>query len=134
MIRFLHRTLAATTLLLMLAPAPARAVDEADLLPVDEAFALTVSAPARDRIAIEWKIADGYYLYRHRIAAQPVDPTFEAGPLALPAGKRKTDRFFGEVETYRGTLAAVLPGAAAPGADAVQLRIKYQGCADIGVC
>jgi thiol:disulfide interchange protein DsbD len=134
MIRFLHRMLAATTLLLMLAPAPARAVDEADLLPVDEAFALTVSAPARDRIAIEWKIADGYYLYRHRIAAQPVDPTFEAGPLALPAGKRKTDRFFGEVETYRGTLAAVLPGAAAPGADAVQLRIKYQGCADIGVC
>ena len=133
MIRFPHRTLAATALLL-LASTPARAVAAADLLPVDEAFALTASAPARDRIAIEWKIAEGYYLYRHRISVQPVDAAFEAGPLALPAGKRKTDKFFGEVETYRGTLAAVLPGAAAPGTDAVRVRVKYQGCADAGIC
>src|SRR5688500_5799045 len=53
--------------------APAQAVDEKDLLPVDEAFALSASAPERGRIELHWKIAEGYYLYRHRIAAQPVD-------------------------------------------------------------
>jgi thiol:disulfide interchange protein DsbD len=42
--------------------APALAVSEADLLPVDDAFALTASAPSRDRIELRWRIADGYYL------------------------------------------------------------------------
>ncbi len=49
-----------------IAPA-AWAVDEADLLPVDEAFALSARAAAPDRIEVRWAIAEGYYLYRHRI-------------------------------------------------------------------
>src|SRR5688500_9994564 len=69
---FLRRLLAPTALMLAFV-APAQAVDEKDLLPVDEAFALSASAPERGRIELHWKIAEGYYLYRHRIAAQPVD-------------------------------------------------------------
>lgn len=52
----------AAAALLAFAPKPAHAVDPDDLLPVDEAFALTATAPSRDRIEIDWKIADGYYL------------------------------------------------------------------------
>ena len=130
---FLRRLLAPAILLLCFV-APAQAVDEKDLLPVDEAFALSASAPERGRIELHWKITQGYYLYRHRIAAQPADSTFKINPIELPAGKKKTDEFFGEVETYRHELTAVVTGAAATGIDAIQLRVKYQGCADVGVC
>ena len=119
--------------LLALVAAPSLAADPDDLLPVDEAFALTASAPSRDRIELEWKIADGYYLYRHRTSATPLGG-FSAGTLQMPDGKRHVDEFFGEVETYRGRLQAVLPGVADAGAGSVTLEVKYQGCADIGVC
>jgi thiol:disulfide interchange protein DsbD len=110
---------------------PARAVDESDLLPVDQAFALTATAPSHGRIELNWRIADGYYLYKQRISVQP-DAAFRAQPLQLPRGVKHHDEFFGEVETYRGRLQAVLPGSAS--ADSVTLKVKYQGCADLGVC
>lgn len=129
------RAWAAIALLFGLAAAPAfAAVDEADLLPVDQAFALSAVAVDRGRIEVSWKIADGYYLYRHRIGAQPVDSAFKFNPLQLPRGEKHRDEFFGEVETYRGAVTAVLTWAAASGVDRLQLRVKYQGCADIGVC
>jgi thiol:disulfide interchange protein DsbD len=124
----------AVLLLCVAGAGPALAVSEADLLPVDDAFALTASAPSRDRIELSWRIADGYYLYRHRIAVQPTDSAFKANPLQLPRGARHHDEFFGEVETYRQQLVAVQAGAAATGVDAVTLKVKYQGCADVGVC
>jgi thiol:disulfide interchange protein DsbD len=109
----------------------ARAVSEADLLPVDQAFALTASAPAAGRIELRWKIAGGYYLYRQRISVQ-ADPAFQARPLQLPRGARHHDEFFGDVETYRQQLLATLPGDSI--AASVTLKVKYQGCADLGVC
>ena len=130
---WLRRCIAALSLCAM-GTGPALAVSEADLLPVDEAFALTASAPSRDRIELSWRIADGYYLYRHRITVQPNDGAFNSNPLQLPRGARHHDEFFGEVETYRQQLLAVQTGTAANGVDAVTLKVKYQGCADVGVC
>src|SRR5690606_21563317 len=94
---------------------PASAIDQSQLLPVDEAFALQARANERGRIEIDWVIAEGYYLYRHRTSVQVVEDGFKADPLQLPPGKRHTDEFFGEVETYRERLVAVLAGAAAHG-------------------
>ena len=113
---------------------PAIAIDVDDLLPVDEAFVLTAHAPSRERIEIDWKIADGYYLYRHRTAIRVQDGSFAAQPLQMPPGTPYHDEFFGDVETYRQRLAAVLPGRAAAGADTLSLEVRYQGCADLGVC
>src|SRR5690606_16410329 len=112
----------------------AQAIDESQLLPVDEAFALQAIAPQRDRVELSWAIADGYYLYRHRISVEVQDTGFGAGELQLPDGEPHHDEFFGDVETYRGTLRATLPGSAEPGAAAVTLKVRYQGCADLGVC
>ncbi|WP_262071254.1 MULTISPECIES: protein-disulfide reductase DsbD [unclassified Stenotrophomonas] len=112
---------------------PAWAVSEKDLLPVDEAFGLTAQARDRDRIEVRWSIAPGYYLYRHRTTVKP-EAGFVADALQMPAGKKHHDDFFGEVETYRERLIAVLPGKAADGADTVTLEVRYQGCADAGVC
>ena len=118
---------------LLLLSLPAWAVSEKDLLPVDEAFALSAQARDRDRIEVSWKIAPGYYLYRHRTTVKP-DPGFAAEALQMPAGKKHHDDFFGEVETYRDRLTAVLPGKADDATDTVTLEIRYQGCADAGVC
>ncbi|MBF6024159.1 protein-disulfide reductase DsbD [Lysobacter niastensis] len=116
---------------LALAGPASAAIDPDDLLPVDEAFALSAQAASPDRIAIQWRIADGYYLYRHRISVQ-TDAGFAAQPLQLPKGESHEDEFFGRVETYRQSLTAELPGQARAGS--VTLKIKYQGCADAGIC
>jgi thiol:disulfide interchange protein len=128
------RWVAAGLLALLLPAAPALAIDEGDLLPVDEAFVLAARAPSRDRIEIDWKIAEGYYLYRHRTGVQVQGGGFAAQPLQLPAGTPYTDEFFGDVETYRGRLLATLPGRADAGTGMVRLQVRYQGCADLGVC
>lgn len=118
----------------VLPASPALAVSEADLLPVDQAFALTASATSRDRIEVQWKVADGYYLYRHRIDVRVDGTGFQAGKLQLPKGKAYRDEFFGDVETYHEDLTAVLAGQASPATDSVALTVKYQGCADAGIC
>jgi thiol:disulfide interchange protein DsbD len=123
-----------TALLLLAGCAlPAWAISEKDLLPVDQAFALRVEAGSRDRIELHWDIAPGYYLYRHRTSAT-AGPGFDAGTLRMPDGEKKHDEFFGDVETYHRQLQATLPGTAAPGTDTVTLEVRYQGCADAGVC
>ncbi|WP_017167188.1 protein-disulfide reductase DsbD domain-containing protein [Xanthomonas phaseoli] len=120
--------------LAVLAPTPAQAaVTEADLLPVDQAFALSATADSRDRIALNWKIAPGYYLYRHRISVKS-GKGFAAGELALPEGESKHDEFFGQVQTYRKQLQATLAGKADPAVQTAVLQVQYQGCADAGVC
>jgi len=135
---FLHRLIRALpfrlplALAALLAAAPALAVDDSDLLPVDQAFGLSASAPDRDRIEVRWKIADGYYLYRHRTAVK-AGGAFAGARLSLPDGDPHVDEFFGPVETYRGELVAVLEGKAT-GDGPVELEVKYQGCADIGIC
>jgi len=103
------------------------------LLPPEEAFRLSARALDATTIEARFDVADGYYLYRDRIH-------FSLGPAVtlstdLPAGTRKHDEFFGDVETYRGpvTIRVRLPGATPAGRPLV-LHADSQGCADAGVC
>jgi thiol:disulfide interchange protein DsbD len=126
---------ALSALLLFAAPwlAARAAIDPSELPPVDSVFVLSASADARDRITVDWKIADGFYLYRHRTKVESPDGSFAGATLSLPAGAKHHDEFFGDVETYRGRLTGSVSGDAG-NRDQVTLRIKYQGCADAGVC
>lgn len=118
--------------LALLAAIPATAAD-IELPPVDEVFVLSAQASSRDRIEVRWQIADGYYLYRHRTSVK-ADAAFTGATLALPKGKAYRDEFFGDVETYRQQLVGTLSGVPASGATTATLTVKYQGCADAGVC
>src|SRR5690606_13655506 len=122
-------------LLAWLAPALAAhaAVSEDELLPVDQAFVLSASAPEPGRIEVQWKIAEGYYLYRHRTSVT-ASGDFVGGNLRLPAGERHVDEFFGPVETYRGQLLATLDGQPTGAGAIAELEVRYQGCADAGIC
>jgi len=120
--------------LILLLPGTARSVDPDDLLPIDQAFELTARAEAGRGVVFSFRIAEGYYLYRHRMGAESSDGRFRAGELELPPGEAYTDEFFGDVETYRDLVEMVLTGSPAAGSGQASFTVRYQGCADIGVC
>ncbi|MCF7202115.1 protein-disulfide reductase DsbD [Pseudomonas oligotrophica] len=99
---------------------------QADFLPVDEAFALTVSADEAGATRLHWQIAPGYYLYQQRLKFDGL-PAERQPPL--PAGEPHSDEFFGDQQVYRDSLELVVP----PGAEG-RVRLGWQGCADAGLC
>jgi thiol:disulfide interchange protein DsbD len=103
-------------------------------LPVDEAFVLTASADGGEQIALDWRVAPGYYLYRHRVSVKTATPGFSLGEIELPPGKKKTDEFFGDVEVYYDALNASVPVARPADVSALEIAVSYQGCADAGLC
>lgn len=128
--------MAALVVLAGTASAQARAAapsctDIDNLMTVEQAFDLQARAVSAERIELRWTIAPGCYLYRHQLRVQ-ADAGFAAGELQVPAGEAHEDKFFGRVETYRTSLTAVLPGNAQ--SDRTTLKIRYQGCADAGIC
>ena len=107
---------------------------EDEFLPPDEAFRLTAVADGANAVALDWAIADGYYLYRHRVAVKTETAGFAVGAVQLPDGKKKTDEFFGQVEVYYQQLDALVPLTRSTDATVVELKVTYQGCADAGLC
>ena len=120
-------------LLLLLAHgvAPAAGVD--NLLEPEKAFRMSARPLDATTVEVSFAIAEGYYMYRERFRFA-VDPgsNGKLGAPQFPAGTRKKDEFFGEVETYRKQVAIRLPVADADGP--LHLTVTSQGCADVGVC
>ncbi len=110
------------------------ASNQDQFLPVDEAFVLTVSPDGGEQIAVDWQVAPGYYLYRHRVNVKTATPGFELGDVSMPDGKKKTDEFFGDVEVYYDTLNATVPVTRPADASSLEITVGYQGCADAGLC
>ncbi|KAA3651689.1 MAG: protein-disulfide reductase DsbD [Proteobacteria bacterium] len=124
------RLLAPLLLLLgLLGPAQAQ-----ELLPPEQAYRASVATLAPDRLEVRFDIEDGYYLYKDKFQFRTEPESVSVGTPALPAGKKKTDEFFGEVETYRDKLIFTLPVQAPAGVSQFELTVISQGCADIGVC
>jgi thiol:disulfide interchange protein DsbD len=105
-----------------------------ELLDAQEAFRVSARALGGREVELEFRIADGYYLYRDRLR-------FAAGsgkPLAgieIPRGEIRQDAFFGRTETFRDRVrirVTVPPGEAAK--ESVTLKVTSQGCADAKVC
>ena len=109
---------------------------EPRFLPVDEAFVWSAGIEGRGegqgRLVVRWRVADGYYLYRHGFALE-TDAETTLGELEIPPGKRIVDDYFGESEVYYG---AVAVGAVVQRrtTSTITARIRYQGCADYGLC
>jgi thiol:disulfide interchange protein DsbD len=127
---FLLAASAAATAQGLLGPA----INDDQFLPVDEAFKLAAAADGGGQIALDWQIAPGYYLYRHRVSAKTKTAGFTLGEVAMPPGKKKTDEFFGEVEVYYDTLNATVPVQRPADVATLEVTVGYQGCADAGLC
>ncbi|MGY3874536.1 protein-disulfide reductase DsbD [Aeromonas dhakensis] len=97
-------------------------------LKVDEAFVLE-SEQQGNRLLLRLRIADDYYLYRHRFSFQGENLTFE-GPV-LPAGTDHEDDFFGKTQVYYREVQ--IPVTLTEAGQQASLKVSYQGCTD-GLC
>lgn len=107
-----------------------------ELLEADQAFRLFVVETTGDSVVLGWQIAAGYYLYRERIRVETSDsdPVRLLG-VELPPGEEKQDEFFGLMQVYYEAVEArVALQRQQPGDMEVQLRVGFQGCAEVGVC
>jgi len=111
------------------------AFGNSEFLPVDEAFRPMLTALDGNTLEISIQVAPGYYLYKDKIAAETLSDRVQLGKLDLPPGEMTTDQYFGDMEVYHNDVFATLPLArATPESLDLELDVKYQGCADGGIC
>ena len=106
-----------------------------DFLPVDEAFQPILTALDGNTVEVAIRVAAGYYLYKDKISATVNSDRVQLGKLELPSGEMKNDQYFGDMEVYHNDVFGRLPMArATPESMDLDLEIRYQGCADGGIC
>jgi thiol:disulfide interchange protein DsbD len=112
-----------------------------ELLSPEQAFIVQSPVVQGDHLRLEWRIADGYYLYQSRLNVMIAGQPIHAAILKLPPATSKFDATFNKnVMIYRQTLIVTVPlsklpvtlQSASTAPTAVQLG--WQGCADVGVC
>lgn len=109
---------------------PAWAINADDLLPPEKAFVPQVSVTG-EGIGVQFKIADGYYLYQSKIVAA-TEPDGLLGEPVFGKGEEKEDEFFGKQTVFHH--AAQVNWAYKKAAPQYKLTLTYQGCAEVGVC
>jgi thiol:disulfide interchange protein len=110
------------------------ATNDQDFLDPDVAFRVSAMLEG-DVLRVRWVIADGYYLYHHRMQILPESPDLTVGPVQWPAGTMITDQFMGTQEIFLQQVEASARLTRKDyGAHPVQVKIIYQGCAKAGLC
>ncbi len=101
----------------------------------DKAFQFSAQAKDANTVIGTWTIADGYYLYQNKFQFVSDTGGITLGKPDIPAGKKKKDEFFGEVETHRHQVQIQIPvERTRDAANTLSLTAKAQGCADMGIC
>ena len=105
-----------------------------DFLAPDVAFRASADADS-SLLHLHWVIADGYYLYQHKIVVKGESPGLEVAELTFPKGRVLTDPNFGRQVVYFQQLEASAPYTRNDyGAHPLQIKVTYQGCAVAGLC
>ena len=113
---------------------------EDEFLDPDVAFVLDAAPAGPEAIEARWSIAEGYYLYRDKFRFSTGEGSGATlGEAGFPKGKIKDDEYFGPMEVYYGSVAAIVPvahagRAGAAGVGEVAVDVTYQGCAEAGLC
>ncbi|MDB5853570.1 MAG: protein-disulfide reductase DsbD [Herminiimonas sp.] len=101
-----------------------------DYLEPEAAFRFSARMLDPTHIEVHFDIADGYYMYRERLAFKSGNATL--GEPDIPKGKTKyDDTFKKDLEIYRKSLSVTIPVQATGPFD---LTVSSQGCADKGLC
>jgi len=112
----------------LLLAATACAEDIPGLLPVEQAFIVEASAPDRNTVTFDFKVAKDYYLYRKQIKTKAVTPGLTLDALDLPRGEQKHDEFLGDVEVYHNGFTATQHLSAPADVNRIAIELRYQGC------
>ena len=107
-------------------------VNQAEFLSPDEAFKIDYNIVDKNHVKINWIIHPGYYLYMGMFEFKSLDAN-KISKVEMPEGKKKQDEFFGDVDVYYYSAEAdvyFLDDIK----NSIELKVKYQGCADAGLC
>ena len=102
-------------------------------LPPQQVFVYTTTADAQ-KVYLRFAVLDGYYLYRARFGFASATSGVSLRDAEFPKGETHTDEYFGSQEIYRGKFEIAIPYQRTAAADALELSLKLQGCADHGIC
>lgn len=105
-------------------------LEEEEFLSPDVAFKLDITQKDANNLTANFKIVEGYYLYKQRITFK--DGEGKALAATLPAGDIKDDPNFGKQEVYHHDFEANIPITNANGA--MQVSARFQGCSEKGLC
>jgi len=110
---------------------------EDEVLEPDQAFQFSMDVADPNTLMAYWLIAPDHYMYRGKITFDLAEgQTLQLGQVDLPAGEKKHDEFFGDIEVYHDRVEARIPvirTSLEP--TTVQLTATYQGCAEkTGIC
>jgi len=108
---------------------------EEEFLKPEQAFVLSPPTVSDNEIRLEWKITEGYYLYQSKFRVQTATPDISLGEPEFSPAEVKQDPIFGEVEVYHNKATIRVPiEQATAGTESIDLKLRYQGCADKGIC
>jgi thiol:disulfide interchange protein DsbD len=114
---------------------------EEDVLDPEEAFRFHAEVAAPDRLQLTWDIAEGIYLYQEKIRVSLEDASnVVLGDYELPEPEIKPssvrpDGTVGDVAVYHQRVDLPLPlRRRSTEPTSVALVVKYQGCAERGIC
>ncbi|MDO6566924.1 protein-disulfide reductase DsbD [Alteromonas sp. 1_MG-2023] len=103
--------------------------NQEEFLKVDQAFVFDFNQ-ADDTLSLTFTIADGYYLYKKQFKLVAKQATI--GEPSFPQGVIIEDEYFGESEVFYNEVTLTVPITQAT--DDGIVKIRYQGCADAGLC
>src|SRR6188768_479924 len=117
----------------LLASLHAFAISDDEFMNPEDAFKYTATADEQN-VTIEWRATKGYYLYKKRMGLSAATPGVTVGESVYPKVEVHKDEYFGEQEVFRDTFKVTAPLSGAKVGDTVALKLKWQGCADAGLC
>ena len=130
----LNRTFRIIWLLAGLATLHSAYAQDQDILRPGEAFRY-VAVDTGTAIEVDWAIEPGYYLYKKKLSFASATGGIQLGNIDLPEGRHHEDEFFGAQQVYRERFFVSIPYTASGARpDSMDLVIKSQGCADLGIC
>ncbi|MDX2367104.1 MAG: protein-disulfide reductase DsbD [Colwellia sp.] len=100
-----------------------------EFLKVDQAFSFNFDQQ-NDQLHINFDISEGYYLYRHQFKFTVNNASYS--PIDLPIGLDHEDEFFGVQQIYKNQLNFTINIEQAN--ENSSITIRYQGCAEKGLC
>lgn len=100
-----------------------------EFLKVDQAFSFNFDQQ-NNQLQITFDISKGYYLYRHQFKFTANNATYTT--IDLPIGLDHEDEFFGIQQIYKKQLKFTLNIEQA--SENASITIRYQGCAEKGLC
>ncbi|MBV1789224.1 protein-disulfide reductase DsbD [Marinobacterium sp. D7] len=107
--------------------------DNAQPLPVNEAYVLRLESAAPGQVDLVWQIEPDYYLYQDKVVVTPGEGVAIVDRRDAPA-KPKDDPLFGRVQVYYDEARVSLLLGSTGGAEQGELTVTYQGCWEGGIC